>query len=527
MVATLRSTTSRSTRTAGVSMESRVSVSPGGRVSAPSPAMSRWKGWPGFVPRGVRDWVVVVAPHRPGGGRGRRAVVAGPAHVVHPQAHARRGRHHVLRRGRQAVVPAGRAAARRAPRPDLAPSAPRGGGGGGPPLLPATRGSTPSAWPGPCCANVTSGGVVEGGSTLTQQLARTLFLSNTRTYARKVKEAALAVMLEEQLTKDQILELYLNRVYLSAGVYGVEAMSRKLFVKQARDLNAGRGGARSPASSARPPPSRRGPTSTAPSSAATWCCARMREEGYITAARGAGGAPARSSGSRPAPAWPTPAPATRRSSCASSSATASAATTRRTGRCTRRFVPAIQEAAEHALARRAAAARHPRAPGARSWPSTRARATSWPWWAAATSAPPPFNRAANSRRQPGSAFKPFVYAAALERGLLAGVRAHRPARGVGARAGRSGRPATPAATRRTRRRCARPCYQSNNQAAVALQQKVGTGHVQQLAAPLGLRDQPEVPSLALGTGERDAAGADRRLRRLSQRRLGGEAARPS
>jgi len=84
--------------------------------------------------------------------------------------------------------------------------------------------------------NLRSGGVVQGGSTLTQQLARTLFLSNERTWARKGKEAVLALMLEQVLTKDQILELYLNRIYLSGGVYGVEAMSKKLFVKRARDL---------------------------------------------------------------------------------------------------------------------------------------------------------------------------------------------------------------------------------------------------------------------------------------------------
>src|SRR5204862_8012816 len=77
---------------------------------------------------------------------------------------------------------------------------------------------------------------VEGGSTLTQQLARTLFLSNVRTYGRKAKEAALAVLIEEQLTKNQILELYLNRVYLSAGVYGVEAMSEHLFRKPVQSL---------------------------------------------------------------------------------------------------------------------------------------------------------------------------------------------------------------------------------------------------------------------------------------------------
>jgi len=77
---------------------------------------------------------------------------------------------------------------------------------------------------------------VEGGSTLTQQLARTLFLSNVRSYGRKAKEAVIALRIEGQLTKDQILELYLNRVYLSAGVYGVETMSEHVFRKPARSL---------------------------------------------------------------------------------------------------------------------------------------------------------------------------------------------------------------------------------------------------------------------------------------------------
>ena len=80
------------------------------------------------------------------------------------------------------------------------------------------------------------GGRMEGGSTLTQQLARTLFLSNARTYGRKIKEAAIALMIEAQLSKSDILELYLNRMYLSAGVYGVEAMSQHLYRKPAKSL---------------------------------------------------------------------------------------------------------------------------------------------------------------------------------------------------------------------------------------------------------------------------------------------------
>jgi len=129
--------------------------------------------------------------------------------------------------------------------------------------------------------NAKSGGVVQGGSTLTQQLARTLFLSNSRTYARKAKEAALALMLEEQLTKDQILELYLNRIYLSGGIYGVEAMSRKLFVKRAKDLNI--------AESALIAGLIRAPSALSPWSnidgaieRSNVVLRRMREEGYIT-----------------------------------------------------------------------------------------------------------------------------------------------------------------------------------------------------------------------------------------------------
>ena len=101
-------------------------------------------------------------------------------------------------------------------RPDLAPPARGGGRGRGPSLLPPSRASTPLGIARAAQRNLTRSSV-EGGSTLTQQLARTLFLSNERTYMRKAKEAVLALMIEQQLTKDQILEMYLNRVYLSGG----------------------------------------------------------------------------------------------------------------------------------------------------------------------------------------------------------------------------------------------------------------------------------------------------------------------
>src|SRR5262245_24211571 len=82
--------------------------------------------------------------------------------------------------------------------------------------------------------NAVSGAVVEGGSTITQQLAKNLFLTPKRTLSRKFEEAVYAVWLERRFSKDEILELYLNRVYFGGGTYGVEAASRRYFGKSSR-----------------------------------------------------------------------------------------------------------------------------------------------------------------------------------------------------------------------------------------------------------------------------------------------------
>lgn len=86
-------------------------------------------------------------------------------------------------------------------------------------------------------ANVTAGRVVQGGSTLTQQVAKNLFLTPERTLKRKVQELLLALWLEQKFSKDQILTVYLNRVYLGSGTYGVEAASRRYFRKSATNLS--------------------------------------------------------------------------------------------------------------------------------------------------------------------------------------------------------------------------------------------------------------------------------------------------
>ena len=85
-------------------------------------------------------------------------------------------------------------------------------------------------------ANLKAGRVVQGGSTITQQLAKNLFLTRERTLQRKIKEALLAIKIERTFSKKKILELYLNQIYLGNGAYGVEAASRVYFGKSVREL---------------------------------------------------------------------------------------------------------------------------------------------------------------------------------------------------------------------------------------------------------------------------------------------------
>jgi penicillin-binding protein 1A len=89
--------------------------------------------------------------------------------------------------------------------------------------------------------NAQAGGVRQGGSSLTQQLAKNLFLSNERTLDRKIKEAFLAMWLEARLTKNEILKLYLDRAYMGGGAFGVDAAAQYYFNKSARDVNLAEG----------------------------------------------------------------------------------------------------------------------------------------------------------------------------------------------------------------------------------------------------------------------------------------------
>ena len=168
-----------------------------------------------------------------------RLGLARHAELLGLSADPRRRRHLVSHRRRPPLVSSRRTAPRRADRGDRAASAARLCRRRGSSLLPASRRRSDRARARggsqrPRAARV------QGGSTLTQQLARTLFLSNRKSYGRKAREAVLAFLIEAQLSKQQILELYLNRIFLGAGIYGVEAMSQRVFGKPAKIADAGR-----------------------------------------------------------------------------------------------------------------------------------------------------------------------------------------------------------------------------------------------------------------------------------------------
>jgi 1A family penicillin-binding protein len=337
----------------------------------------------------------------------------------------------------------------------------------------------------------------QGGSTITQQLARTLFLSNTRTYGRKVKEAVLSVMLEIFLSKREILQLYMNRVYLGSGIYGVETMSRRTFGKRASDLTLGEaallaGVIRAPASYS---PWNRLEHARARSFIVL---RRMREEGKITVAQEQS---ARGEKLRVRPA----------SSTANSRHGYAKEFLRQQFRdligndnppdwkVHTTFVQEVQDAAEVAVRN---GLRRLGLPGLQAAlvaidPSNGSLLALVGGSDYQTT---PFNRATRSHRQPGSAFKPFVYATALEQGLspvstISGLQQVAVQAPEGVWIPRDDRAKT-----HDTMTLREALLESSNAAAVLLQQRVGARPVIKLANDLGVPDQPDVPSLALGSG---------------------------
>jgi len=344
--------------------------------------------------------------------------------------------------------------------------------------------------------NMRSRGRVEGGSTLTQQLARTLFLSSVRSYGRKVKEAAIALLIETQLQKSQILELYLNRVYLSAGVYGVETMSEHLYRKPAKTLTL-------------PEAALVAGLIRAPSTLSPWSnyegalershlvLAQMRAQGFITrqqedAARRVRPRiqPYRQPGDAKA-AWA-------KDFLRQQFRNEFGGDHPPDWQVHTSFRPSLQDAAEHAVA--AGVDRLGR-PGLEAAfvaldPSTGdilamvggvdyLRST--------------FNRAVRSKRQPGSAFKPFVYAAALEKGYSP-VSVLSNLQRIVAPQDPEWNPRNAHGEQLDQMTLREALLESNNAAAANLQQEVSTRAVLRVASAAGLSGLPDVPSLALGTG---------------------------
>ncbi len=260
--------------------------------------------------------------------------------------------------------------------------------------------------------NLSSRGVAQGGSTLTQQLAKNLFLTQDRTFSRKIQEAILAVWLERTYSKDQILELYLNRVYFGSGAYGVEAAAQRYFGKSARAVNVAEAAMLAGLVQA---PSRLAPNRN-PAAAerrAQMVIAAMVEQGVIT------------EGSAKA-ALVEPAEAVERDGPNTISYSADyvidvlddfIGAVEGDVTVLTSIDPRIQLAAENALTE--ALARE----GVKQGVSQGAMVAMAPDGAVRalvggrSYARSQFNRATAARRQPGSSFKPFVYLAAIEAGL--------------------------------------------------------------------------------------------------------------
>ncbi len=340
--------------------------------------------------------------------------------------------------------------------------------------------------------NYKSGRVVQGGSTITQQLAKNLFLSPERTIRRKVQEMVLAVWLEAKYSKADILQLYLNRVYFGAGAYGVDAAAKRYFSKSARNVTLAEAAVLAGLLKA---PSRYAPTRN-PKLAeerAYLVLNNMVRSNYITKDEGQ-------------QAVDEPASIVRKKAGRSNQYVVDWVIAQLPG-----FIgtpkqdiivettvdPRLQVLAETAVtevlnrdgarkkASQAALVALDGRGAVRALVGGRSYVTSQ------------FNRAVNARRQPGSAFKPFVYLAALENGYSPdSMVLDKPIKIKGW--------SPKNYNKRYRGEVSlRDSFASSlNTVAVRLAQKVGTGRILKTARRLGIKTKMHKnPSMALGTAE--------------------------
>lgn len=339
--------------------------------------------------------------------------------------------------------------------------------------------------------NLWAGAVRSGGSTITQQLAKNLFLSPDRTVRRKVQELLLALWLERRYTKDQILTIYLNRVYFGAGAYGVDAAAQRYFGKPATEVTVYEAALLAGLLKA---PSRYNPLAD-PETAdgrARLVLEAMAESGWLTArqARSAqtGSEVVRSG--RPAAQvryfadW---AMDRARDYIGYEAGDLEIRTT---------IDPRLQRLAEQALSRTLAQASGRNA-GQGALVAMRPDGAVVAMVGGRSYADSQFNRATQALRQPGSAFKLFVYLAAIQSGMRPGDEVTDAPVSVGGwspqNAGGSHR-----GTVTVREAAAR----SLNSIAVTLAERVGRGRVVEVARRLGITSELGTdPSLALGAYE--------------------------
>ncbi len=341
--------------------------------------------------------------------------------------------------------------------------------------------------------NIRAGRIVEGGSTITQQLAKNLFLTHERTYVRKLQEVVVAFWLELEFTKDQILTLYLNRVYLGAGTYGVDAAARRFFRKPASRINTYEAAVLAGLLKA---PSRYNPVSS-PKRAharAKVVLANMVAAGYLTDKKAGEAA-------RGIQVTLVAAPTGRARHFVDWVLDALSDYVTTGGRdlvVTTTLDAGLQRMAEVAMATsfaRADKAGLKAGEGAliAMAPDGAVRAMV----GGRDYGKSQFNRATQALRQPGSAFKPFVYLSAIEAGMMPDTRVvDRPVKlGDWQPSNFSGKYEGPMTLQRA-------LANSVNSVAVQLAQKVGPAKILETARAFGITsDLPKDAGLALGTGE--------------------------
>ncbi|AWK85684.1 transglycosylase domain-containing protein [Azospirillum thermophilum] len=339
--------------------------------------------------------------------------------------------------------------------------------------------------------NWRSGRAVQGGSTITQQLAKNLFLTPEKSLKRKIQEAMLALWLEHRFTKDQILTAYLNRVYLGAGTFGVDAAARTYFGKPATQVDLREAAIIAGLLKA---PSRYAPTSNPDEAAerARVVMAAMVDAGYVTqqqldAARSTPPAPRRKPGGdgRYFADWVTDLVSGFAGPDHGDVIVRTTLDLKIQRAAEQRMEQILSGPGQTANVRQGAlVAMAPDGAvralvGGRDYDSSE------------------FNRATQALRQPGSSFKPFVYLAALE----AGWAPDSPIDDAPVQIG-NWSPGNYDGKYRGTITLATALAHSSNTATVRLVERVGTDPVRRIASSLGIttpltRDL----SLALGTGE--------------------------